>query len=311
MDEPTQTDILRVKDLITQAKDILILTHTNPTVDSMGSALALYVAMKNMGKHVVIGCPTPMIVEYSNFVGANKVETKFSKKNFVISLDYEDGSIDKVTYNIEGKKFNLIIEPRPGFENFNEEHVSFHHKGTAADVIFTIDTMHLGELGDLYEGEKELFATRPIINIDKHIENAKYGAVNIIDHAATTAELVATIMSEIGIQLTEDIATNLLNAIYGASNNFQEITARTFEVAAACVKAGGKRFQVEPPTTNAFIKEEVKKVEEKKEEKKQEEAQPAAVNTPPEPEQKKEQPMPQNPPEDWLKPKIFKSSTIA
>lgn len=330
MDEATQTDILRTKDLVTQAKDVLILTHKNPTADSVGSALALYVAMKNAGKHVVIGCPTPMIVEFSSFVGANKVETTFSKKNFVISLDYEDGSIDKVTYNIEGQKFNLIIEPRPGFENFNEEHVSFHHKGTAADVIFTIDTMHLGELGELYEGEKELFATRPIINIDKHIDNAKYGAVNIIDHAATTAELVGTVMSGIGTPLTEDIATNLLNAIYSASNNFTDITARTFEVAAACVKAGGKRFPTELPLAPEFIKEparnasqsdaggEVKKVEEQTIKKPQEviapavTAAPAEVVTPtPEPEQKKEPAQPQNPPEDWLKPKIFKSSSIA
>ena len=328
MDEATQTDILRTKDLVTQAKDVLILTHANPTADSIGSALALYVAMKNAGKHVVIGCPTPMIVEFSSFVGANKVETKFSKKNFVISLDYEDGSIDKVTYNIEGKKFNLIIEPRPGYEDFNEEHVSFHHKGTAADVIFTIDTMHLGELGELYEGEKELFATRPIINIDKHIENAKYGAVNIIDHAATTAELVATVMSEIGTPLTEDIATNLLNAIYSASNNFTDITARTFEVAAACVKAGGKRFPTELPVAPEFIKDEVKKIEENptspKATRDTEDEKPQEITTPvetpapaevvaptPEPEEKKATTTPQNPPEDWLKPKIFKSSSIA
>ena len=328
MDEATQTDILRTKDLVTQAKDVLILTHANPTADSIGSALALYVAMKNAGKHVVIGCPTPMIVEFSSFVGANKVETKFSKKNFVISLDYEDGSIDKVTYNIEGKKFNLIIEPRPGYEDFNEEHVSFHHKGTAADVIFTIDTMHLGELGELYEGEKELFATRPIINIDKHIENAKYGAVNIIDHAATTAELVATVMSEIGTPLTEDIATNLLNAIYSASNNFADITARTFEVAGACVKAGGKRFPTELPVAPEFIKEEVKKIEENptspkatrgtEDEKPQEVMAPVETPAPAEAvaptpalEQKNEPAQLQNPPEDWLKPKIFKSSSIA
>ncbi|MFZ2025424.1 MAG: DHH family phosphoesterase [Microgenomates group bacterium] len=333
MDEATQTDILRTKDLVTQAKDVLILTHANPTADSIGSALALYVAMKNAGKHVVIGCPTPMIVEFSSFVGANKVETKFSKKNFVISLDYEDGSIDKVTYNIEGQKFNLIIEPRPGFENFNEEHVSFHHKGTAADVIFIIDTMHLGELGELYEGEKELFATRPIINIDKHIENAKYGAVNIIDHAATTAELVATVMSEIGTPLTEDIATNLLNAIYSASNNFQEITARTFEVAGACVKAGGKRFPTELPLAPEFIKELSHPVTEEKSQEvtapqpaaaadqplaEVETPAPTEVVTAPESEEKKASTSPvgglttpQNPPEDWLKPKIFKSSSIA
>ncbi len=300
-DVTTATDMTRVKELVSQAKDILVLTHANPSSDSMGSALALYVAMKNAGKHVVVGCPTPMTVEFSNFVGANKLETKFSKKNFVISLDYEDGSIDKVTYNIEDKKFNLIIEPRPGFEDFNEDNVSFSHKGTAADVIFTIDTMHLGELGELYEGEKELFATRPIVNIDKHLENARYGAINIIDHAATTAELVGTVMSEIGTPLTEDIATNLLNALYSASNNFQgDITVRTFEVAAACLKAGGKRFTTEV-VTPPVIAAPQPPVEEVK-----------PIPTPPtELEQKKVQPIPQNPPEDWLKPKIFKSSTIA
>lgn len=308
MDQATPTDVMRIKDLVDSAKEILILTHNNPDADSLGSSLALYIALKNAGKHVVVGCPTPMTVEYSHFIGANKVETTFSKKNFVISLDYEDGSIDKVTYNIEGKKFNLVIEPRPGFENFNEDHVSFHHQGTAADVIFTIDTMHLGELGELYEGEKELFATRPIINIDKHIDNAKYGVVNVIDHAATTAELVGTVLSEIGMSLTEDVAINLLNAIYLGTDNFQkEVIPRTFELAAACVKAGGKRFipSVVPQQAEEEKQEETKKeqtapVEEKKEEEK-----------PPEPEQKKEQSQPQNPPEDWLKPKIFKSSTIA
>lgn len=307
MDQATPTDVMRIKDLVDTAKEILILTHKNPDADSLGSTLALYVALKNAGKHVVVGCPTPMTVEYSHFIGANKVETKFSKKNFVIALDYEDGSIDKVTYKIEGGKFNLIIEPRPGFENFNEEHVSFHHQGIAADVIFTVDTMHLGELEELYEGEKELFATRPIVNIDKHVENARYGVVNIIDHAATTAELVGTVLSEIGAQLTEDIATNLLNAIYASTNNFELVTPRTFEIAAVCVKAGGKRF------VPSVVPQTVEPVQPKGEEQKPESPQETKVEEPKlqEVEEKKVQPQPQNPPEDWLKPKIFKSSTIA
>ncbi len=301
MESSVSSDLLRVKELVNGAKDILILTHANPTGDSMGSALALYLGLKSLNKQVVVACPTPMTVEFSNFVGANKLETKFSKKNFVISLDYEDGSIDKVTYNIEDKKFNLIIEPRPGYEGFSQEHVSFRHKGTAADIIFVVDTKHLGELGEFYENEKELFATHPIINIDAHPANTRFGAVNLVDHASSTAELVALVLSATEAVLNEDIATNILNALYMQTNSFQnEITARAFEVAAVCMKAGGKRF-----SSIEIHQEKEEQVCEEKAVEIQPDAEPTKTVEETAPQ------LPTNPPEDWLKPKIFKSSTIA
>jgi len=264
-----------IKPLIDKAKDILIVTHINPTYDSMGSVLSLYLGLKGIGKTVTVACPTPMIVEYSGFVGANKLQTTIAKKNFVISLDYEDGSIEKVSYNIEGKKFNLIIEPRPGFAEFSQDKVMYSHAGTAVDTIITVDTKHLGGLGTVYEEDKELFATHPIINIDSHLDNAKYGKINVVGTGGTTAELIARFLTALGIVLTEDMATNLLHAIYKTTDSFQNhVTAQTFEVAAQCVKAGGKQIvpqqqvaEVVPPKTQA-------------------------------------------PPEDWLKPKIYKSSNL-
>lgn len=274
--DPT-SDGARLKNLVEKAKDILIVTHGSPTYDSLGSAFSLYLGLRSIGKRVVIGCPTAMTVEFSSFVGADKLQQAFVKKNFVISLDYEDGSIDKVTYNIDGNKFNLIIEPRVGFPGFSQDHVSYSHQGTPVDLIMTVDTIHLGGLGDLYEKEKELYATHPIINIDSHEKNTRYGAVNIISSAGTTAEAVAAVLSELGVTLTEDIATNILHAIYKTTNSFQtQVTARTFEVAAQCVKAGGK--QIIP-----------------------QQHQPEEVVAPPKT---------QSPPEDWLKPKIYKSSSL-
>ena len=48
--------------------------------------------------------------------------------------------------------------------------------------------------------------------------------------ASSTAVVVAELISGLGIALTEDIATNLLNALYGATNNFQNstVSARAF-----------------------------------------------------------------------------------
>ncbi|MBI5449219.1 DHH family phosphoesterase [Candidatus Gottesmanbacteria bacterium] len=302
-------DITKVKELLDKARNVLIVTHENPTDDSMGSALALYLGLTSLGKKVAVACPDPMTVSLSNYVGANKVVSELSKKNFVISLDYVEGSIEKVSYNIEGATFNLVIEPRPGFEPFDQNKVHFSHASTAADCIFSVDTIHLGGLKKLYEDDKSLFAGKPVINIDRHPNNAVYGQVNIVNpQASTTAEVVAQLLSGIGAQLTVDIATNILNALHGATNMFQgtNVTARVFELAAVCVKAGGKRFG----TTKSATSEEVSMGEHVGSDILKTEVAPriAAVSqtesivTP--------RVAPQTAPADWLKPKIFKSSTL-
>jgi nanoRNase/pAp phosphatase (c-di-AMP/oligoRNAs hydrolase) len=217
------SDITKIKELLDNAQDVLIVTHERPNADSMGSTLALYLGLTGMGKRVTVACPDPMIVEYSSFVGANKMVSSISKKNFVISLDYVDGSIEKVSYNIEGDKFNLVIEPRPGFDTFGPDKVHYSYAGGNAQLIFTVDTIHLGGLKKLYEEDKELYATKPIINIDRHPNNAQYGHTNMVDpQASSTAELVGQLLSGLGVAITADIATNLLNAVYGATNNFQQ-----------------------------------------------------------------------------------------
>lgn len=290
-----QKDIARVKELVDGVKSVLVVTHENPTADSVGSALATYLGLVGLGKLVTVACPSPITVGLSNFVGANKFATELGKKNFVISLDYVDGSIEKVSYNIEGDKFYLVIEPRPGHD-FDEKKVHFAHQGTAADLIVAVDTIHLGGLRHLYETEKELFATKAIVNIDRHPNNANFGAVNIVDSgASSTSEIVAQVLSGVGVKLTVDIANNLLNALYAATENFTapNLTAVAFDVAAVCARAGGKKF------TGALAGEEVPHGEGVAEASPM--IKPVVPSTPSAPKT----------PEDWLKPKIFKSTSIS
>lgn len=291
-------DIAKVKEIVDKAHNVLIVTHEHPTDDSMGSALALYLGLASLGKKVTVACPDPMTVSLSNYVGANKVVSELSRKNFVISLDYVEGSIEKVSYNIEGATFNLVIEPRPGFEPFSQDKVHFSHASTAADCIFSVDTIHLGGLKKLYEEDKDLYAGKPIINVDRHPNNALYGQMNLVNaQAATTAEVVAQLLSGLGAQLTVDVATNILNALHGATNMFQgaNVTARVFELAAVCVKAGGKRFGAKPAASEEVPNGERVTLDMPK----TEAAPPVAPRV-----------VPQAAPADWLKPKIFKSSTL-
>lgn len=322
--------LAKAKDIVMSSKDIVIVTHTRPTMDSMGGSLALALGLVSLGKSATVLCDDPMTVDLSSFIGVDKVSSQFGKKNFVISLDYEDGSIEKVSYNIENKKFNLVIEHRPGHEPFTADKAKYSYQGATADCIITVDTVHFGEFGKLYTDNKENFAGKSIINIDRHNENTNYGAINLVDPVASSStELVAEFLATLGVKLTTDIATNLLNAIYSATDSFKHanVTSMAFEVASVCLKAGAKRFGVDSPvvpqqipqpqtqsnpvistpiqqqSAPTFVAPQVQPVA-------QTPVQPTHIDMPQTPSVQQAPVAPKTqPPSDWLKPKIFKSSS--
>ncbi|OGG01372.1 hypothetical protein A2Z33_02375 [Candidatus Gottesmanbacteria bacterium RBG_16_52_11] len=313
------SDITKIRELVVKANDILVVTHDNPTHDSIGSTLALYLGLSGMGKKVIVAIPEPVTVEFSNYIGINKMTNDIAQKNFVISLDYKEGSIEKVSYNIEGDTFNLVIEPRPGFASFTSDNVHFSHAGSAADLILTVDTIHLGGLRKIYEADKNLFASRPVVNIDRHPNNAHFGQINLVDAtSASTAELIYSVLKGLNAQFSQDIATNLINAVYMATSNFQSpyVSAATFEAVADLIRAGGKRLtRGEPeepfePRVTGGVQQAPVAVREPTSA--ATEPLPAAEEVPASRRATKPEPAGQGkqPPADWLKPKIFKSSSV-
>ena len=63
--------------------------------------------------------------------------------------------------------------------------------------------------------------------------------------------MVYSLLTALGVAINEDIASNILSALYMTTDNFRMpgITADTFSVASACMAAHGKRFPFE--TTGA------------------------------------------------------------
>ena len=81
----------------------------------------------------------------------------------------------------------------------------------------------------------------PVLNIDHHVGNTRYGAINWVDEsAAACTELVFTLVDSLGISLTPAIATHLYLGLLTdtGSFHFSHITPRSFEIARRCVEAG-------------------------------------------------------------------------
>jgi phosphoesterase RecJ-like protein len=81
----------------------------------------------------------------------------------------------------------------------------------------------------------------PVLNIDHHVGNTRYGALNWVDEsAAACTELLFTLIETLGVRLTPAIATHVYLGLLTDTGSFRfsHITSRSFEIARRCVEAG-------------------------------------------------------------------------
>ena len=252
-------DLQQIQGLVTAAKTVLVLTHSNPSIDVMASVLAIYLGMQKLGKTVTVAMESAPLVEVSNLVGIDKVVTSLGGgKNLTLSYKpYAAGDFEKVLYPGDSDDpnagFKLIIVPKDGITpDVNNFSFSFSGGTAAADLIFVVDTLEPQQLGALYS--TELFPAIPVqnvINIDNHDPNKDYGKFNLVEpDAASVSEITAFFLRAVNVQLDADMAGNLYQGLQQATNNFSspKTGAATFEAAAICKRAIPKTQPVSNPT---------------------------------------------------------------
>lgn len=109
------------------------------------------------------------------------------------------------------------------------------------DVTVVLDAGDLGRVGSSAPAWGPWLEQGRIVNIDHHISNPGFGAVNLVDaQAAATCEIVALLVPEFGVPLDLELATQLLTGIVQDTHCFAHpnATPRTLRVAADLVAAG-------------------------------------------------------------------------
>lgn len=110
------------------------------------------------------------------------------------------------------------------------------------DVLLLVDCSDRRRLGQFYSDDPaRVDGHIPIVNIDHHITNDRFGIVNIVEpEAAAAAEIVTALLICWGTEMTTTIAQTLLAGIYGDTLGLrtQGTTSRTMRTAADLVDAG-------------------------------------------------------------------------
>jgi phosphoesterase RecJ-like protein len=87
----------------------------------------------------------------------------------------------------------------------------------------------------------------PILNIDHHLENARYGELNYIDEdAPAVGEMVLAMAELANATVTDTMATNLYAALVTDTGDFRysNATSRAFSAAARLVEAGARPAEI-------------------------------------------------------------------
>jgi phosphoesterase RecJ-like protein len=114
------------------------------------------------------------------------------------------------------------------------------------DLIVVCDCGDLARTGPVLTEQAELFARVPIVNIDHHLSNSGFGALDWIDPAAAaTCEQVALLLPHLGLgfdALGGDLAQVLMAGLVIDTANFQHpnTTPRTLRVASELLVAGAE-----------------------------------------------------------------------
>lgn len=118
------------------ADDILIVCHKSPDGDTLGSAYALYYALKGMGKRVNVDCSDPISERFSYFT-SDYVEDSFEPK-FFVAVDIAAVQLlgDKLAHLAD--KFDLCIDHHPSNEHYAEETCLYAAAAATCEIIYDV-----------------------------------------------------------------------------------------------------------------------------------------------------------------------------
>ncbi|MBI4982012.1 MAG: bifunctional oligoribonuclease/PAP phosphatase NrnA, partial [Candidatus Omnitrophica bacterium] len=122
----------------------------------------------------------------------------------------------------------------PGLENIGKYRDNI--KNLKFDCFVVLDCSDLKRTGEVYRINKE---NKPVINIDHHISNQNFAAINWVDaHASSASEMVFGLYKEMGVSFDEESALVLYVGILTDTGSFRysNTTSYTHKAAAELLK---------------------------------------------------------------------------
>lgn len=295
---------------IETANKTLIVLPKNSSFDQVAAALSLSLALQEAGKTTAVVSAQPMTVEFNHLVGVDKISNRVQGTDLIVSFNYPADQIERVSYNDDGGRPNIVIQPKTGAPPLAENLAVFSYAGASADLVISVG---MRDVNQLNFGGLDLSGSF-LVNLDNNPNNSYFGSLNMVDlQASSVSEMVLAIILGLNLPLGVDTAQNLVSGIWQNTSglNGSNVSADTYEAVAVCLRVGAER----PTAGFASRKDEVfapkKGAFNRPQESRQKQEPKQQVQETKEDPKEEQKEIPQKPPADWFEPKIFKGTSIS
>ena len=237
----------QIVELFRKSEDILLVTHSNPGGDAIGSLLALERVLTEVGKKVRVVVTEKIPLQLHFLPGIDKIKSEIKgNTDLILRVNTENVEIGKILTQGDNKYLDITVVPKKGA--LKEDDVAVLKSRPKYDCIVVLDTPDVDKIDKLYDSNTELFFETPIINIDHHSGNEYFGTINLVELTATsTSEILVSIIEALGkTKIDEDTATCLLAGITADTGSFKSIntTPKSLTVAAQLLAAGARQQEI-------------------------------------------------------------------
>ncbi len=147
------------------------------------------------------------------------------------------GSSLGLAWALRGRGLSVRLacaDPVPPELHFLPGHEAYTADGPGDEqLILVVDASDLERIGRVYRADR--FAAVPVVNIDHHVTNLRFGDLNYLDPKASTAELILDLLTAWGAEIDKIVATCLLTGMVTDTRGFRTNSA-TAEVLRATVR---------------------------------------------------------------------------
>ncbi len=125
-----------IGEIFDKHENYIILTHSSPDGDTLGSAFALYYVLKAKGKKVCVLCPDEIPAKYGYFVcETDKVD---SKDAYIIAVDVADPKLLGSYEQIYGDRIDLCIDHHISNRFYAKETYLESSASAACEVMYKL-----------------------------------------------------------------------------------------------------------------------------------------------------------------------------
>lgn len=220
-----------IKTMLDSAKSAQIVIPQT-SIDSIGAGLALALGLKKKGLDVSVFTTSPTDNNYSKLSGLELLTTELKKNDLTITIEHPVDQIERVSYNDDGGKLNLIVQTKTTSPQIQNDKIFINNGGVMADISFILgDDSTLGTNADIVSKGNW------VVISDKQINPAWAKAV-IVDPSAPFSEIFSFLLPMIGLEIDMDMGKNLLIGLRVATQSFSvNVSPESFEAGALCLKA--------------------------------------------------------------------------